>query len=667
MHAPLTEADIQALYQALLRRPASEQDIRQLLRGGATLPTLAAQLRACDELRDRAREERQTEIGNTLRDPVHYRVPNELAVTELPLRRVLFVGSCLVHVWADQLGWSTPKTESDLYLNGADLPEQPAQPVGEYDFQVVGLALRSLIGDGAFSRLAQADRKGHEAMFDTAVGWLKLLFHASMKWNRAHGIMTFVMPFIVPQQNPVGRLLPRHDICNAVAFVERLNEVLEQETRACPNAYYFELNQIIATHGSRFVQEDPIGAFNHGGLFSNFDWVQDYEKRIEPVGKADEAYERRVVPLVNSTWAELLGMRRSLLKIDQVKLVVVDLDDTLWRGTIGDTPDAEMPNNEGWPRGLWEALNFLRRRGILLAIISRNDEARVMQAWRGIFHGILKPEDFVVRRINWETKSANMAEVLAQTALLAESTVFIDDNPVQRAEVAAAYPAIRMLGGNPIHWRHILLWAPETQGGAITGEAASRTELVRAQIVREEKRRVLSREDFLASLNVRMHMTRIVEPGHEQMPRVLELLNRTNQFNTTGERWTAAECDHALQNATRFFTFTLTDIHAEYGLVGVMITDRHSLLQFVMSCRVMGLEAERAAVAYVIALFKDRARPFVDARLLHTERNLPCRNLYPSCGFIQTPGGTWRRDTSPLAVPPHIRILGARSTVLTAG
>ena len=100
-------------------------------------------------------------------------------------------------------------------------------------------------------------------------------------------------------------------------------------------------------------------------------------------------------------------MYRTLRGIDQVKLVIVDLDDTLWRGVIAEEGDISDETIEGWPMGLIEALQFLKKRGVLLAIISKNDEARIEGLWDRIMRGRLRLEDFVVRRINWRSKADN--------------------------------------------------------------------------------------------------------------------------------------------------------------------------------------------------------------------------------------------------------------------
>lgn len=594
-------------------------------------------------------------VQKKLLDPVFFRIPQDLAVTPTHIKRVLIVGSCLSEVWAAKMAVMKPPCKSDLYLSGTDLPENPAQPIGEYQFQIVQLPLRGLLPDASFARLGQADIVGHEKLFTHAVNGMRQRLDAAMRWNKRHGILTFVFPFITPQQNLVGRLMPRYDLRNPVYFVEKLNEELANELRTYSNTYLFDLNEVIATYGRRYIQEDCLSAFNHGWFLGNFDFSLD-QNRLEPAHKATELYEERVDQLFLSGWQELLSLYRTIHQTDMVKLVVIDLDDTLWRGVIAELGVDGLRTTEGWPKGFWEALAFLKRRGVLLAIISKNEESRVLEVWDSILRHQLTLDDFAVRRINWRPKAENMAEILAHVNLLPRNVVYIDDDPAQRAEIKAAFPEIRVLGGTPLTWRRILLWSAETQLPDITAESAARTEMVRAQVTREEQRQSLSREEFLASLNVRMTLFGVDDVAHARFPRVLELINKTNQFNTTGQRWTREECVAAFAAGIRFYAFEVADRYTEYGLVGVLVVDETGIRQFVMSCRIMGLEAEVAAVAQIIEISRARGAAAIVGAIVETDRNLPCRDLYARCGFETAPGGWRRATTPPLPLPPHITL-----------
>src|SRR5438045_5788726 len=168
----------------------------------------------------------------------------------------------------------------------------------------------------------------------------------------------------------------------------------------------------------------------------------------------------------------------------------------------------------GWPLGLAEGLLFLKKRGILLGIVSKNDEDRARAIWQRIYGNLIPLEVFAVRKINWQPKADNIEAILREMNLLPKSVLFIDDNPVERAAVKAAFPDIRVLGPNPYLWRRILLWAPEMQVAGITAESAARTEMVQKQVEREEQRKRLTREEFLASLGVRASLHQLTSTSN---------------------------------------------------------------------------------------------------------------------------------------------------------
>ena len=650
---------VQASYEVLLRRgpePGIVDRLAPSLAGGRA--SIANHIRGMSRSQEFTRKWRaidQTEAVDRTRqiESIALRVPDELSVTKVAPQRVLIVGSCLSERFKWHMTQLPNPCESDLYFVGNELPSAPERPIGDYNFQLIQLALRHILPDSAFARLSHSDKAGHERLFNHVVQGMRRHFEQAMRWNREHGLLTFVLPFIVPMQNPVGRLLARYDLSNPTYFIEQLNEALAREMARYENVHLLDLNEILSFYGRRFFQDDLTTGFSHGSFISDFDAEYD-GNRLEPAGKATDFFEERVTEIFLAAWRELSGLYRGVRQIDQVKLVVVDLDDTMWRGVFADHDVNNLPNSNGWPVGFWEALLTLKRRGILLAIISKNEESPVLEAWDKIFGRQLSLEDFAVRKINWIPKPQNMSAILAHVNLLPSSVVYIDDNPVERAAMKGAFPDMRVLGGSPLMWRRVLLWSSETQVATITSESVGRTEMVRAQVTREEHRQTVSNEEFLASLQVKMTLFPVKDVGHPRFPRVFELINKTNQFNTTGRRWTREECAVALASGTTFYAFEVADRYTEYGLVGVLIVDSARIVQFVMSCRIMGLEAEIAAVSRIGALLRNGGGSTVLASMVETERNQPCRNLYSRCGFEATAGG-WQRSLNDwFRVPEHI-------------
>jgi FkbH-like protein len=565
-----------------------------------------------------------------------YFAPADLSVTPAALRRALVIGSCLAQEWVGEIDCA-----SDFILvnNLSGLPEAPPLPASAYDLQIVQLPLRGALYDGLMWQLPYGDEAAYEQAFEIARSRLRAALELSLAWNRRYGLLTFVTNFIVPQQNAMGRLLPRYDLRNPAYFVERLNAALESELAAFENVYLLDIDAIAAACGRRFLQDDAINATGHGSLWGPDPHVAIDARRIEPFPSVAEHYEftdrRRFFAL---GWNQVVAMVRTLRRIDEVKLVIVDLDDTLWRGVAAEDTALENELIEGWPIGLIEALAYLKKRGVLLAIVSKNEESRIVELWERIMRGRLRLDDFAVREINWRPKPENVAAVLAAVNVLPKSVVFVDDNPAERAAVSSAFPAIRTLGAYPLYLRRILLWSAETQVATVTEESQRRTEMVRSQVLRERERSSFSREAFLASLQLEVEVFEVTQRAEPRFERLLELINKTNQFNTTGRRRERDEFFGA--GGVRLFGFRVRDRFSDYGVVGAVVVRGGCIEQFVMSCRVIGLDAENAVLAEITGTLRASGIPEITATLVETEANFPCRDLYQRCGFTQH-GNTW--------------------------
>jgi FkbH-like protein len=247
-------------------------------------------------------------------------------------------------------------------------------------------------------------------------------------------------------------------------------------------------------------------------------------------------------------------------------------------------------------------------------------------------------------------------EICAELNVKPKSVVFVDDNPVERAAVQAAIPDIRVIGANPYLTRRILLWAAETQIMHLTSESAAREEMIRGQIVREEERKTLSRAEFLQSLTCAVSFIAITNHGQPEFNRVVELVNKTNQFNTTGTRWTAQELIKFAATG-EILAFQVKDRFTEYGLVGVLFCAGGRIVQFVMSCRVLGMDVELFAVSHAVTLLRAKQPGIVLADLVETPDNAPCRDVFTRAGFVAEDGVfALPAETMP-ATPAHMRLL----------
>jgi FkbH-like protein len=587
-----------------------------------------------------------------------YRTPQGLGRTPLSAMRALIIGPCHSVPLPLYLTFVFPQITADhiLYSQGS-LPSEPPSPLDDYDFQVIMPSLRAILIDHYLLRLNYDDLAAYEAAYEDAKARLVMILQDAFAYRERRHLPTFVSNFTLPQQNLIGRMMPRYDVRNIVHFVERLNRVIADEIGRLKDVYLLDIDQISASFGRKYIQDDQLLISNHHSYLDDFENQFDQTRLVVPHPFSHDNVVRSDEFLIG-VCHELHAMVRTLRQMDQVKLVIVDLDDTLWRGLVAEE-GAERPwVTDGWPLGLVEALTWLRRRGVLLAIASKNDEERIRSLWPSLYGGRLELSNFVSVKINWEPKTSNIEQILAETNLLPRSVVFIDDNPVEREAVAQAFPDLRVLGTDLYKLRSLLLWAPEMQPTTITAESARRTEMVQAQVERENSRRRLTREEFLASLSIKLRLFPIKDITDERFARAFELINKSNQFNTTGRRWTSQEAQTAFATGIVFWAFDVEDRFTRYGLVGVAIVRGSHIEQFVMSCRVVGLEVELAVLSALTAGLPDP----LSGVYVATDSNHLCRDLYARCGFEESEHGWLRPVGTRLAIPAHFVLVGGLVT-----
>lgn len=533
--------------------------------------------------------------------------PRELRVSSSQIGRVLIVGSCLAESFAKYFRMLQPSVEFDyvLFNNVSEIPELES---ANYHFQYLQIPLRTLVTDDIvrFHELCEAgnfERLAHESM-----NRLDAMLDAGLRYNRRYGLLTIVSNIISPQQNAARSLGLGGGDFSLSDLVDDLNRHIRRRVAEERNVFVADLDRLASSFGKSRFLDDWWHAFYHAAAMAH-NWTEGPEPPWflnGPLPEPGNLIETRERDFYALAWEQIEAIFRTVRQIDPVKLVIFDLDNTLWRGQIADHygDDGDWPSADGWPEGLVEVIHHLRARGILVALCSRNDEELVRQRWsRAMRRGRISIEDFVTVRINFRPKADNVGEIMEALGLTPGGVVFVDDNPVERAAVCARFPAIRAIGDNQFLTRRILLWAPETQMAWLSGESRKREDMVRQQIQREVVRGTMNREEFLASLECRLQLRRVTGPADESFGRCLELLNKTNQFNTTGRRWTYAEIVQFLQQGGFMISAAARDRFTDYGLIGVALCRNGIFEQIVLSCRVLGLEIETGIVAHLMAEF----------------------------------------------------------------
>ena len=563
--------------------------------------------------------------------------PQSLRVNDTTVKKCLVIGSCMSEDLLKHLRSSAPSTEFDYvaYNNVANLPAAPPNEISSYDMQLIQLPARSVLGDGIV-RFNDFMLAGNHADFLTdSFLKLEMMLEGALKFNADGGIITLVTNFIVPQLPAVAGLENTGTPADLRHIFRRLNLHLDELVRSRPNTLIVDIESIASFIGKRYFLDDGIAFFTHGGFW--FDgWHNDEAGRIEAVPSIIETSPSHLNQFFDAIWEQVVQIIRTVRQTDMVKLVIFDIDDTLWRGQIAEHygDGVEYPMYFGWPLGISEAVHHLRARGILVALCSKNTEEVVRARWeRAAPLNWLKLEDFVACEINWAPKAENITKILKRLSLTARSVVFVDDNPVERNAVVAAHPEIRVLGSNPFLTRSVLLSSAETQVMRVTAESAKREVMIQAQQHRELERGKVSREEFLVGLRCVVAFTKVHGPTDEEFYRCFELLNKTNQFNTTGKRWTKGEIDAFFSTGGVIYAFRVSDKYTEYGLVGVILFKRMEFVQFVMSCRVLGLDVETTAIKYVLRAEMAGTNCEFAGSIKPTDVNIVSLPVYSNAGF----------------------------------
>lgn len=343
--------------------------------------------------------------------------------------------------------------------------------------------------------------------------------------------------------------------------------------------------------------------------------------------------------------AELLASYVVALKGKTKKGVVLDLDNTLWGGIIGEAGPSDIQlSDDGIGRAyrdFQKALRHLRQKGVLLTVSSKNDETLAVKMMEEHPYMLLKKDDFSCLRINWQDKATNIREIAEELNIGLDSLVFLDDSPFEREFVKSQIPELEVpnLPDDPtryvdflkdIEWRYF-------NKLDLTEEDRTRTDVYRAQTKREQFRKnVQSLDEFYEGLNMEIRIWRN-EAAH--LPRMLQLMERTNQFNLTAKRYTIPEMERMLGTDRNIDVFTaeLSDRFGPNGIIAMILVRREqekALIDiFLMSCRVIGRRVEEALWAYVAEYLFWRGVRLVEGQYVPTKKNTLVRRLYSDLGF----------------------------------
>jgi len=325
------------------------------------------------------------------------------------------------------------------------------------------------------------------------------------------------------------------------------------------------------------------------------------------------------------------------------KCIVLDLDNTLWGGIVGEDGfngiklGPEPPGNSFME--FQRVLLSLHQRGIILAINSKNNYDDAIKVIKEHPYMILKEEHFASIRINWKDKVTNMKELVHEINIGSDSLVFIDDDPVNREFVKSIFPEILVvdLSDDPSSYASTIENIIDFSVLKITKEDKNRGKMYfRQKIINELEESTPDLQSFLSQLDLKII---IKEVDEFTLPRVSQLILKTNQFNLTTKRYQELDIKEMIQDPNFIVGCAqVEDKFGDNGITGVFIIKKESKEEwiidtFLMSCRIMGRDIEKGIMTFIKNKARESDVKIIKADFLHTKKNKPIENFLPNSEF----------------------------------
>src|SRR3989344_1072876 len=448
--------------------------------------------------------------------------------------------------------------------------------------------------------------------------------------------------FETPSSSPLG-ILENKQTLGLVELVETINADLRQRYRADPRVFVFDYNSFVSHLGWREV-------FN-----PKMYYLADIKINLPHWPALADQYLSYIKPL----------------KFLTKKCLVLDLDNTLWGGIIGEDGLEKIklgPTPEGRPfMELQQHLLSLFHRGVILAVNSKNNLADVLAVFKKHPHMILKEEHFAAIRINWDDKVANLKAIAQELNLGLDSLVFMDDDKLNRELVKSQLPEVRVvdLPDDPALYLSTLAALNDFDSFDLSAEDKKRGEMYAA----ERRRRQFgaaagSLEKYLASLG--MTVT-VVRANSLIIPRLAQLTQKTNQFNLTTRRYLTEDLERLARDKNYLiFGGAVRDKFGDNGLTGVALVKKEPLAwrveTLLLSCRIIGRRVEEVMITHIAEQAKKSGIEELVGEFIATAKNAPAKDFYKNQGFVlasRTRGQeVWRHaKPSQLAYPKFIKVI----------
>jgi len=433
--------------------------------------------------------------------------------------------------------------------------------------------------------------------------------------------------------------------CSQLSVVQRVNDRLATSCTQFNNVAVFDYARLVGEYGLRRWSDPKL-------------W---YLARIPFGAEAQRDVGRALARHLRATC------------FPPCKCLVLDVDHTLWGGVLAEDGLQGIALGEDYPGNVFKEFQrrvlSLRDRGILLAIASKNNEAEVLEALQHHRDSLLKPEHFAAMQIHWQDKAVSLRAIASALNISTDALAFFDDSPVERAWVRSQMPEVTVIDvpESPLGFVQAL-----EGSGAFDQLFLSPEDRQRAQWYHgdQARKRLQTAHPSLETFLEELEMTvTIGEVSGDTLPRVAQLVAKTNQFNLTTRRHTAAHLESMLDAGAVGLWIRVRDRFGDHGLVGVTMavsqgTDQWTIDTFLLSCRVIGRRIETALLSALANAVRIRGGKTLVGEYLPTPKNAPAEAFYPIHGFepLETSGRRWVWDFAAKGTIPMPSLVQVEST-----
>ncbi len=470
---------------------------------------------------------------------------------------------------------------------------------------------------------------------------------------RSRSSASIVVQMLELPEWPVDGVLGSQASQSDVAMhISRFNNGLRETAAALDGVYLLDYDALVARHGRERWHDEQK-------------WLtMRMPVSADCLPSLAQEYLRFVLPLAGKS----------------CKALVCDLDNTLWGGVIGEDGIAGIKLDAEYPgaayRALQQVIANLAKRGIILAVASKNNEADALLAIEQHSGMLLRAKDFSVMRINWNDKAQSLREIARELNIGIDSLAFIDDNPVERRRVQAELPEVCVidLPADPMRYASALQACPVFERLTISSEDRER-----GRMYAEQRERAAlegssgTLEEFYRSLKQTLEIAPVDDLS---LARVAQLTQKTNQFNTTTLRCSEQEiASMAAKPDCDALCMRVTDRFGDNGIVAVALLrysgDRCEIVDLLMSCRVIGRKVETAILAQIMRRARnEKGSNVLWGWFIPTAKNAPAAEFYPQHGFAaaltEGDGRTaWEYDLTQalLPSPDFIELVDAGASI----